>query len=301
MVWANKRDTIMTKNQREFQKELARLERSISRLTKQHKFVQSAELPAQPKKVTRKRIKQLQELKGRHFVSEIDVETGEIIHGATYEDIYKSKPRKRTTYQRPYDPEKARAYREAHREQIAEANKRYRESHKEQIRERQRAYRQSHKEEIREKTRVYRQANKQRINASARRRRRQKKLEQQRIPPTTSAFSIYDELMFIFTEAKREAIMYHSAYLEVKIQTYNDLIGTLQHNRDELGEGEYSVYLKRKHSEIAQAVSDYNKASDQTNVEFYTSYLRELINPANIPMSLDTANAYSTMTERGTW
>ena len=291
----------MTKNQREFQKQLARLERSISRLTKQHQFIQSAELPKQPKRVTHRHIKQLEELKGRHFVSEIDIETGEVIHESTYQDIYKRKPRSRSFYKRPYDADKARAYREAHREQIAEANKRYREKHKEEIRERQRAYRQSHKEEIREKSRAYRQANKQRINASARRRRRQKKLEQQRIAPTTSAFSIYDELMLIFTEAKREAIMYHSAYLEVKVQTYNDLIGTLQQNRDELGEGEYSAYLKRKHSDIAQAVSDYNRASDQTNVEFYTSYLRELINPANIPMSLDTANAYSTMTERGTW
>lgn len=291
----------MTKNQREFQKQLARLERSISRLTKQHQFIQSAELPKQPKRITRRRIKQLEELKGKHFVSEIDIETGEVIHEATYQDIYKRKPRSRSFYKREYDAEKARAYREAHREQIAEANKRYREKHKEQIRERQRAYRQSHKEEIREKSRAYRQANKQRINASARRRRRQKKLEQQRIAPTTSAFSIYDELMLIFTEAKREAITFHSAYLEVKIQTYNDLIGTLQQNRDELGEGEYSAYLKSKHSDIAQAVSDYNRASDQTNVEFYTSYLRELINPANIPMSLDTANAYSMMTERGTW
>lgn len=291
----------MTKNQREFQKQLARLERSISRLTKQHQFIQSAELPKQPKRVTHRHIKQLEELRGKHFVSEIDIETGEVIREASYEDIYKRRLRKRSTYQRAYDADKARAYREAHREQIAEANKRYREKHKDEIRERQRAYRQSHKEEIREKSRAYRQANKQRINASARRRRRQKKLEQQRIAPTTSAFSIYDELMLIFTEAKREAIMYHSAYLEVKIQTYNDLIGTLQQNRDELGEGEYSAYLKRKHSDIAQAVTDYNRASDQTNVEFYTSYLRELINPANIPMSLDTANAYSMMTERGTW
>ena len=68
----------MTKNQREFQKELARLERSIARLTKKHEFIQSVDLPAQPKRVSRRHIKRLQELKGKHFVSQIDTETGEL-------------------------------------------------------------------------------------------------------------------------------------------------------------------------------------------------------------------------------
>ena len=70
----------MTKNQAQFQRELLRLQRSIDKLTKQHRFAQSQPLPEQPKRVTKRMIKQLQSLKGKNFVDEIDVETGEIIN-----------------------------------------------------------------------------------------------------------------------------------------------------------------------------------------------------------------------------
>lgn len=84
----------MTKNQREFQRELLRLQRSINRLTKQHRFTQSQSLPEQPKRVTKRMIKQLKALKGKSFVDEIDVETGEIISQALPVSVYKRKPKR---------------------------------------------------------------------------------------------------------------------------------------------------------------------------------------------------------------
>ena len=72
----------MTNNQRLFQQEINRLQRSIGRLTKHEEFIQMYDLPSQPKRVTAKHIKRLKELKGRNFVSQIDVETGEIIFSA---------------------------------------------------------------------------------------------------------------------------------------------------------------------------------------------------------------------------
>lgn len=84
----------MTKNQAQFQRELLRLQRSIDKLTKQHRFAQSQPLPEQPKRVTKRVIKQLQSLKGKNFVDEIDVETGEIINQALPVTVYKRKPKR---------------------------------------------------------------------------------------------------------------------------------------------------------------------------------------------------------------
>lgn len=84
----------MTKNQREFQREMQRLERSISRLTKKHQFVQTQSLPEQPKRITKRMIKQLKQLKGKTFVTEIDIDTGEVIREALPVSIYKRKPKR---------------------------------------------------------------------------------------------------------------------------------------------------------------------------------------------------------------
>ena len=287
----------MTKNQREFQKELARLERSIARLTKKHDFIQSVDLPAQPKKVSRRHIKKLQELKGRHFVSQIDTETGEVIHEATYQDIYKHKARTRSTYKRPYDAEKARAYREAHREQIAEANRRYREKHKDEIREKQRAYRQSHKEQIREKARAYREANKQRINAGARRRRRQKKLETtMTIAPTQ--FSVYDELMSRFQDGKRRAVQ---PYLEDKLWALDQLIVTLEQNKDSMGEGDYTSYLKKREEEIAEYIDVLIFSSTQSAVYSAQSIILDILNATGMVIPKESLEKFSNLTESGSW
>lgn len=285
----------MTKNQREFQKQLARLERSISRLTKQHQFIQSAELPKQPKRVTRRHIKQLEELKGRHFVSEIDIETGEVIREASYEDIYKRKPRKRSTYQRVYDAEKARAYRETHREQIAEANKRYREKHKDEIRERQRAYRQANKETINEKARVYREKNKQRINANARRRRRQKKLEtKMTIAPT--AFNIFDELDARFDQGIQNIV---APYVEDKLWAMSHLKGILYSNRERIGNENYTNYLRSKEEDIAEYIDVLVHASTQENVYSCESIIAEIINASGEPLPRETLEALSNATGSG--
>lgn len=84
----------MTKNQREFQREILRLQRSINRLTKQHRFAQSQSLPEQPKRITKRMIKQLKQLKGKHFVDEIDLDTGEILNEAMPVSIYRRKPKR---------------------------------------------------------------------------------------------------------------------------------------------------------------------------------------------------------------
>lgn len=88
----------MTKNQAQFQREILRLQRSINRLTNKSKFVQTIDLPAQPKRVTKQMIKKLQALKGKTFVTEINVDTGEIIKEAMPVTIYKRKPKPKKYY-----------------------------------------------------------------------------------------------------------------------------------------------------------------------------------------------------------
>ena len=83
----------MTKNQREFQKEIARLQRSMKRLLKKDKYVPLHELPTQPKRVTRKMITRLQQMSGRNFVEEIDIYTGEVIYSPSEPQIYSRKPK----------------------------------------------------------------------------------------------------------------------------------------------------------------------------------------------------------------
>ena len=111
----------MTKNQKEFQREILRLQRSIDRLTRQHRFAQSQPLPEQPKRITRRMIKQLKSLKGKSFVDEIDVETGEIINQALPVSVYKRKP-KRVEYHPTFNvyEEILTRFREAEQEIIAQ-------------------------------------------------------------------------------------------------------------------------------------------------------------------------------------
>ena len=62
----------MTKNQREFQKEINRLLRSIKSLESKG-FKQATQLPTQPKRVSKKYITELKQLKGRQFVEPIEL------------------------------------------------------------------------------------------------------------------------------------------------------------------------------------------------------------------------------------
>ena len=62
-----------------------------------------------------------------------------------------------------------RAYRQAHKEQIAARHKAYRETHKEEIRSRSKAYRQTHREEIAAKHKAYREAHKEEIRSRSQR------------------------------------------------------------------------------------------------------------------------------------
>lgn len=71
----------MTKNQREFQKQIKRLERSMKRLLKRDIYVPQYDLPEQPKRVTRQMLAKLEALKGRDFLAKIDTETGEAFIG----------------------------------------------------------------------------------------------------------------------------------------------------------------------------------------------------------------------------
>lgn len=87
----------MTKNQKEFQKEVARLQRSINKLTKKPEFQQSIDLPEQPKKVTRTYLSQLKQLKGKDFLTEIDTDTGEILRTPSIPEPYRSKRRPSTS------------------------------------------------------------------------------------------------------------------------------------------------------------------------------------------------------------
>ena len=84
----------MTKNQKLFQRELERLQRSIQRLTKKHQFIQSQSLPERPKRITKRMIKLLKQLKGKSFVSELDIDTGEVITEAMPVSLYKRKPKR---------------------------------------------------------------------------------------------------------------------------------------------------------------------------------------------------------------
>lgn len=288
----------MTANQKIFEKELRRLQRSINRLTAQHKFVQSAELPTQPKRVTSKRIKQLQELKGRHFVSEIDIETGEVISEATYKPYYEHKVRSKKYGKPSYDPVKARAYREAHREQIREQNKRYREANKDKIRERQRAYRQANKDKVNARQRAYREANKERINRDARARRRKKKLEQRPVTVST-AWDIYQELLLRFNEAKQEALEYPT-FLGLKLQCIDHLIGTLMYNREQMG-NEYLSYLKKREQEIAEKLHRLIQASTQDQVNYWYTDVLDILNAQGIEIPRDILSDLAQAEESGEW
>ena len=83
----------MTKNQREFQRQIERLQRSINRLTKKEQFIQSQDLPTQPKRITKRMVKKLKELKGKDFVSELNIETGEVVRETKPVSLYKHKPK----------------------------------------------------------------------------------------------------------------------------------------------------------------------------------------------------------------
>ena len=86
----------MTKNQKEFQKEVNRLQRSIAKLTKQPQFQQTIDLPTQPPKVTKSYLSQLKQLKGKDFLTEIDLDTGEILTTPKLEEAYRSKKKPST-------------------------------------------------------------------------------------------------------------------------------------------------------------------------------------------------------------
>lgn len=58
----------MTNNQREFQKEINRIQRELAQLQKQHHFKHIAPLPEQPKRITRQHLEELKHLHGKQLV-----------------------------------------------------------------------------------------------------------------------------------------------------------------------------------------------------------------------------------------
>lgn len=65
----------MTNNQREFQKQINRLQREINSLIKRGVITTPPQLPKQPKRITKKKIDELKGLKGKHFVGEVPKST----------------------------------------------------------------------------------------------------------------------------------------------------------------------------------------------------------------------------------
>ena len=261
----------MTKYQREFEKELARLQRSVSRLTKQSKFYQTVDLPTQPKRVTKRMIKSLKELKGKHFVAEVDIETGEVLRTATAEQIYEKHPRLAGFRKSYYDPEYARRYRQEHREEINARQREYRKAHREEINARQRAYRQAHREEINARARERRQANREEINA------RQRERYAQNYIPT---FTVLDEIIERFRQAEQEIIaqydtsFYGKDIITMKLRCIRNLISTIESRYDDR-DGIYSAHLKKNEERIAELLTPLIYDSDQTNVD--ASYTELLI------------------------
>ena len=260
----------MTKFQRGFEKELARLQRSVSRLTKQSKFYQTVDLPTQPKRVTKRMIKSLKELKGKHFVSEVDTETGEIIRQATAETIYQKHPRLAGFRKSYYDPEYARAYRQAHREEINARNRAYRQAHREEVNARQRAYRQANRDRINARARERRKLHREEINARARER-----YAQNYIP----TFTVLDEILERFRQAEQEIIAQYDTsiagkdVITTKLRCIRNLITTVESRYNDR-DGIYSAHLKKNEERIAELLTPLIYDSDQTNVDAsYTELL----------------------------
>lgn len=272
----------MTNNQRLFQQEINRLQRSIGRLTKHEEYVQMYDLPSQPKRVTAKHIKQLKELKGRNFVSQIDVETGEIISEADAQEIYERKSRRKTYAKSKYDPEYQRRYRQEHRNEIRERNRRYRETHREQIRENQRKYREK---------------NRDKINAQAReRRKRRKQLEQQYYP----AYSIYDAIYQVFQNALAELRSRGSDNIDVEVRAglLQSAMSVMASSRATLGVEKYDEHLKKNEEEIVRDIWGIVYASDQAQMESYYTDLYARLN-ATDTLSIDTMMELSAWEEGG--
>lgn len=273
----------MTKNQRLFQQEVERLQRSISKLTHKQNFIQTTELPQQPKRVTAKQIKTLKELKGRNFVTEIDIDTGEIIREADAEEIYKRHSRRKTYAKSRYDPEYQRAYREAHREEIRERNRRYRETHREQIRQSQRRYREKNRE---------------RINAQARERRKRKKEVKQ--TPYYPTYSIYDAIYQVFLNglAELEKAGKGDPFL---VANRKSMLGTgmsvMAENQAQLGVIPYDEHLKKYEEDIVRDIWGIVYASDQPQLESYFTDLLSKLNATGEAISTDTLMKISELEE----
>lgn len=62
----------MTNNQREFQRQVNRIQNELSKLTSKGKFTQVTPIPEQPKRVTRKVLTQLESINARHLVAPTD-------------------------------------------------------------------------------------------------------------------------------------------------------------------------------------------------------------------------------------
>ena len=271
----------MTQNQREFQKQVARIEREMKRLLKRDNYVPVYDIPDAPKRVTRKMITRLEELSGRNFVAKVDTDTGEVLHHPNQPEIYSRKGRLLTgVTPREYDPERARQYREEHREQIRESARRYREAHKEQIKAKQKAYREAHKEQIKEKQKAYRQKNRERINARARERRQRNRdainaKNRENYIPT---FNIIDEIIERFRQAENEVRTNASlypwfAYEADKLRMLGNLITTVESNRDS-NPRSYNAYLKAHEARIAELIQPMIYASTQEQLETpYTELL----------------------------
>ena len=314
----------MTKNQREFQKQVARIERSMNRLLKRDNYVPVYSIPDTPKRVTRKMITRLEELSGKDFVAKVDTDTGEIIHHPAEPYVYHKHPRlingeSEHSYHHEYDPEYARRYRELHKEQIREYSRKYRERHKERIREKQRLYREKHKEQLREKQKAYREKNKERIketqkayrdknkdkiNARAKIRREMKKAQRQMMPNIQSypEFDIYYKLLSIFRQAlstltESKEIKRPDMLNNVAITYINNLISVLNDNKDKLGLDEYKQYLKANEAVIASDVNIITWDSKQERVQGAYTEVLEILNNGVVDITLDMKTNASDLEE----
>ena len=269
----------MTKNQRIFQQEIARLERSISKLSKHSNFIQVQSLPEQPKRVTARHIKQLKELKGKHFFAEVDTETGEVLSEAKAEEIYKHHARKKTYAKSRYNPEYARKYRETHRDEIRERNRRYREQNRERIRETQRKYR---------------ERNRAKINAQARERRKRKKQQvQQEYYPT---YSIYEAIYRVFQNALAELNKVREVD-PIKVSMLQQGMSYMSSSRATIGIEAYDQHLKNNEEEIVRDIWGIVYASYQSQLEAYYTDLMERLNATGKAISINNLMDLSDLTE----
>lgn len=95
----------MTNNQREFQKEVNRIQRELAQLQQTHHFKHIAPIPEQPKHITRKHLEQIKSLKGRNLIQDTELK-----HPRTKKPDEPHKKRRKNG--ETYDPYIGKGYRD---------------------------------------------------------------------------------------------------------------------------------------------------------------------------------------------